>query len=49
MDLPGWRLFNISMIADVEVLPEVFTPDKSFRPRSPFFRHLIVDCLHGWA
>jgi hypothetical protein len=49
MDLPGWRMFDISMIADVEILPEVFTPDKSFRPRSPFFRHLIVDCLHGWA
>jgi hypothetical protein len=47
--LPGWRLFDVSMIADLEVRPGVFKPDRSFRPRSPRFGRLILDCLHGWA
>ena len=47
--LPGWRLFGVAMIADLEVQPGVFEPDRSFRPRSPRFGRLIVDCLDGWA
>ena len=47
--LPGWRLFDIGMIADLEVQPGVFEPDPGFRPRSPRFGRLIVDGLDGWA
>ena len=46
---PGWRLFDIGMIADLEVQPGVFEPDPGFRPRSPRFGRLIVDGLYGWA
>jgi hypothetical protein len=46
---PGWRLFDIGMIADLEVQPGRFEPDPGFRPRSPRFGRLIVDCRHGWA
>jgi hypothetical protein len=48
-NLPGWRLFDVAMIADLEVQPGVFQPDRGFRPRSPRFGRLIVDCLDGWA
>ena len=48
-DLPGWRLFDVSAIADLEVRPGVFKADRRFRPRSPRFGRLILDCLHGWA
>jgi hypothetical protein len=47
--LPGWRLFDIGMIADLEVRPDVFEPDPGFRPRSARFGRLIVDGLNGWA
>lgn len=47
--LPGWRLFDVAMIADLEVQPGVFEPDRAFRPRSPRFGRLIADCLDGWA
>jgi hypothetical protein len=46
---PGWRLFDVAMIADLEVQPGVFEPDPGFRPRSPRFGRLIVDCRNGWA
>jgi hypothetical protein len=47
--LPGWRLFDVAMIADIEVQPGVFRPDRGFRPQSPRFGRLLLDCLHGWA
>ena len=47
--LPGWRLFDVAMITDVEVQPGVFEPDPDFRPRSARFGRLILDCRHGWA
>jgi hypothetical protein len=48
-DLPGWRMFDVSMIADPQVLPGVFAVDRGFRPRSPRFGRLILDCRDGWA
>lgn len=47
--LPGWRTFSVPLIEDVEVLPGTFTPDQAFRPGSPRLRHLLADCLNGWA
>jgi hypothetical protein len=47
--LPAWRTFDVSLIEDLEVLPDVFTPDGRYRPGSSRVRHLIVDCVHGWA
>jgi hypothetical protein len=47
--LPGWRLFDVGMIADLEVRPGAFDPDPGFRPRSARFGRLILDCVDGWA
>jgi hypothetical protein len=46
--LPGWRTFDVSLISDLEVLPDVFTPDQRYRPGSSRLRRLLVDCVDGW-
>ena len=48
-DLPGWRTFDLSLMSGIETLPGRFTAAPEFRPGSPAYRHMIVDCVRGWA
>jgi hypothetical protein len=46
--LPGWRTFTVGLIAGAEVLPTGFEVAPDFRPGSPLYHRMIIDCLRGW-
>ncbi len=48
-DLPGWRTFDLSLMSGIETLPGRFPVAPQFRPDSPAYRRMIVDCVRGWA
>ena len=48
-DLPGWRTFGLSLMSGIETLPGRFEVAPEFRPDSPAYRQMIVDCVRGWA
>ena len=48
-DLPGWRTFDLSLMSGIETLPGRFEVAPEFRPDSPAYRRMIVDCVRGWA
>ena len=48
-DLPGWRTFGLSLMSRIEILPDRFEVAPDFRPGSPAYHRMIVDCLRGWA
>jgi hypothetical protein len=45
----GWRIFDISLISDVEFVSEEFEIRRDYKPHSPMYKNLIIDCLHGWS
>lgn len=47
--LPGWRTFELDLMSRIEALPERFPVAPEFRPASPVYRHMIIDCLRGWS
>ena len=47
--LPGWRTFDLSLMSGMQTLPRRFTVAPEFRPDSPAYRQMIVDCVRGWA
>lgn len=47
--LPGWRTFELRMMSGVRELPDAFEVAAEFRPDSPVYRRMIIDCLRGWA
>lgn len=46
--LPGWRTFALGLIGGAEVLPTRFEVAPDFRPGSPLYHRMIIDCLRGW-
>ncbi len=48
-DLPAWRTFDLSLMSGLEALPGRFRVAPQFRPDSPAYRRMIVDCVRGWA
>lgn len=46
--LPSWRTFALGLIARAEVLPTGFEVAPDFRPGSPLYHRMIIDCLRGW-
>lgn len=48
-DLPAWRTFDLSLMSGLEILPGRFRVAQQFRPDSPSYQQMIVDCVRGWA
>jgi hypothetical protein len=46
---PGWCTFDLSLVSGIEALPGRFQVSPEFRPDSPAYRDIIIDCLRGWA
>jgi hypothetical protein len=47
--LPGWRTFEVRLMSGVRELSDEFEVAAEFRPDSPAYRRMIVDCLRGWV
>jgi hypothetical protein len=47
--LPGWRTFDLTLVSGIEALPGRFQVSPEFRPDSPAYRDIVIDCLRGWA
>ncbi|HEX3811213.1 MAG TPA: WYL domain-containing protein [Mycobacteriales bacterium] len=42
---PAWRSFDLTYIADLELLPETFDCDPSFNPENPHkYRRMVTRC-----